>query len=80
MKNIVPEVFTDFILKTIKESPLTADESKEQRNRYLVNAFNKIDKKTIEGVQEVYKQDFVIFDYSFEPPSAKVSNEQHGEQ
>ena len=68
-ENVEPEFLIELILKTRKESPLTAEESKEQRHRYLVNAYNKIDKKTIEGIQDVYKQDFVIFDYSFDIPS-----------
>ena len=75
-ENIYPEFMTDLILKTIKENPLTTEESKEQRRRFLVSAYKNIDKKTIAGIQEVYKQDFVMFDYSFEPPSISNLNKQ----
>ena len=70
-KQIDPKFLTDLILKTIKDNLLTTEESKKQRHRFLVNAYNNIDKKTIEGIQEIYKQDFAMFNYSIEPPSER---------
>lgn len=60
---------TDIIVKTIKENPLTSAESKAQRQRALENAYAGVSRKTIEGLTNVYKQDFVLFNYSFDPPS-----------
>ena len=66
------EFLTDLVLNTIKENALTTEESKQQRHRYLVNAYKSIDKKTLEDIQNVFKQDFIVFDYSFEPPSNRA--------
>ena len=68
---VEPEFLTDLIIKTSKAYPLTQEESKEQWHRFLANAYKNIDKKTVEGIQKVYRQDFVIFDYSLEPPSIR---------
>ena len=66
---VEPGILSDLILETIKASPLNSEESKIQRHKFLANAYKNIDKKTIEGIQRIYKQDFVIFGYPFEPPS-----------
>ena len=58
----------DVILKTIKEHPLTSEESKQQRHRAIVNAYAKISKETIKEIKRIYKQDFILFDYSDDPP------------
>lgn len=58
----------DVILETIRKNPLTSEESKAQRQRALVDAYARIDKPLIENIKIVYKQDFILFDYSFEPP------------
>ena len=60
---------SDIILKTIKENPLTSAESRAQRQKALENAYADVSRKTIEGLTDVYKQDFVLFDYSLDPPS-----------
>ena len=62
---------TEVILRTIKESPLTPDESKSQRRRALEAAYEYISEKTIMHIQAIYKQDFELFDYPLDPPSAK---------
>ena len=64
-----PNFMTDLIQKTVHNNPLTLEESKQQRNRALVKAYKNVDSKTIERLIEVYKQDFRLFDYSFQPPS-----------
>ena len=58
----------DVILKTIKEHPLTSEESTQQRHRAIVNAYAKISKETIKEIKRIYKQDFILFDYSDVPP------------
>ena len=68
VEDIRPKFLTDLILKTINENPLTVEESKQQRRQYLVDAYNEIDKKIIEDIQRVYRQDFILFDYPLDPP------------
>ena len=62
---------SDVILKTIRDNPLTSEESKRQRRRALVTAFKSVGKRTIKYLQDIYKQDFILFDYTFDPPSEK---------
>ena len=62
---------SDVILRTIRDNPLTSDESKRQRRHALEMAYKRISERTIGYIQEIYKQDFVLFDYPLEPPSAK---------
>ena len=64
-----PEFLINLTLNTIRKNPLTSIESKIQRSRALETAFKTIGEETIKGIQEVYRQDFILFDYSFEPPS-----------
>ena len=65
---------SDVILKTIRDNPLTSEESKRQRRRALETAYKRISDKTIRYIQDIYKQDFAIFDYSLEPPLPKRRN------
>lgn len=60
---------TNIILQTIKENPLTSEQSKAQRRRALENAYRSVSENVIEGIKIVYKQDFILYDYSFDPPS-----------
>ena len=62
---------SDVILRTIRDNPLTSDESKRQRRHALETAYKHISERTIRYIQDIYKQDFVLFDYPLEPPSAK---------
>ena len=62
---------TDVILRTIRDNPLTSDESKRQRRHALETAYKHISERTVRYIQDIYKQDFVLFDYPLEPPSAK---------
>ena len=63
------DALTDVILKTIQKHPLTSTESKQQRKRALVDAFSSFSPDTIRGIQEVYYQDFVLYNYDMQPPS-----------
>ena len=62
---------SEVILRTIKENPLTPDESIRQRRRALETAYEIISEKTIMHIQDIYKQDFELFGYPLEPLSAK---------
>ena len=66
-----PEFLTKVILETIKKKPMSPNEAKLQRRRALVKAFDGLNKDILNQVKELYKQDFILFDYSFELPSIK---------
>ena len=66
-----PDFLTNVILETIKEHPMTPNEAKLQRLRALVDAFDGVNKDILDQVKMLYKQDFILFDYSFEPPTLK---------
>ena len=61
--------FNDIILKAIRQHPLTSEESKQQRKRAVVDAYSTFSQETIRGIQEVYYVDFMLYNYSFVPPS-----------
>ena len=63
-----PEYLTKVILETIKKHPMSHNEAKLQRRRALVKAFGGVGKDILDKVKELYKQDFILFDYSTEPP------------
>ena len=66
-----PEFLTKVILETIKKNPMSPNEANLQRRRALVKAFDGLNKDILNQVKELYKQDFILFDYSSEPPSIK---------
>ena len=63
------QFLSNLILETIRQQPMTSEESKVQRRRALVSAYEGVSDDIIDGLQDVYKQDFILFDYSFDPPS-----------
>ena len=65
---ITPENLTKLVFKAISDNPLTSEQSQRQRRRALVDAYKNVDGKTIRGLQEVFKGDFALFEYSTEPP------------
>ena len=69
VKAINPNFLTEVILETIKKHPMSQNESKLQRRGALVKAFDGVSKDILDQLKELYKQDFILFDYSFEPPS-----------
>ena len=64
-----PEYLTNIILDTIKKHPMSPNNAKIQRRQALVRAFDGLTKDILDKVKQLYKQDFILFDYSFEPPS-----------
>ena len=67
-----PDFLTKLILETIKKHPLSPDESKLQRRRALVKAFDGLSKDMLDQVKELYRQDFILFDYPFDPPDLPI--------
>ena len=61
--------FTQVALQTLLDFPLTSKQQKQQRHRYLYKAYQAIKSETIQGIQELYKQDFELFGYSILPPT-----------
>ena len=70
-KNVTvsPDFLTDLVLRTIRENPLTPGQSAKQRQRALVKAYANVDKDTLDALKEIYGLDFILFNYSTEPPS-----------
>ena len=64
-----PEWFTDLVLRTIRDNPLTGKQSNEQRHRALVKAYTNVDKLTLNALVDIYKLDFHLFGYTDEPPT-----------
>ena len=63
-----PDFLTNVILETIKKHPLSPNDAKLQRRRALVRAFDGLSKNILDKVKQLYRQDFILFDYSFKPP------------
>ena len=63
------KLLSNLILETIRQHPMTPEESKLQRRRALVSAYDGVSDHVIDGLKDVYKQDFILFDYSPDPPS-----------
>ena len=66
-----PNFLTKVILETIEKHPMSSNDSKIQRRRALVKAYDGLSEGILDKVQKLYKQDFILFDYSFERPSLK---------
>ena len=65
---VTPDILTKLVFKAMSENPLTSEQSRRQKRRALVNAYKDVDENIIKGLQEVYKRDFVFFNYSTQPP------------
>jgi hypothetical protein len=44
---------SDIALETIREHPLTSQQTKLQRHRYLYNAYSSIKLETVQGIQGI---------------------------
>ena len=64
-----PDFLTKVILVTVKKHPMSPDEATLQRRRALMKAFDGVSNDILDQVKKLYKQDFHLFDYSFDPPS-----------
>ena len=64
-----PKFLTDVILEIIRKNPMSPDDSELQRHRALVKAYDDLSQETLDKVKQLYRQDFILFDYSIEPPS-----------
>ena len=64
-----PDFLSKVIIETIEKHPMSPDETKLQRRRALVKAFDGLSKNILYKVKKLYKKDFILFDYSTEPPT-----------
>lgn len=65
----VKKMFKKVVRETLEEFPLTEEERKRQGHEALVTAYRDVSPDIITKIQQVYFNDFSIFDYSLEPPS-----------
>ena len=61
--------YSDVIMKTMQTYPLTSEDRKLQRRRFLVNAYAGLTKTLLEKIVTIYQQDFLLYDYSDSPPA-----------
>ena len=61
--------YSDVIMKTMQEYPLASEDSKLQRRQFLVNAYAGLSKTLLEKIVTIYQQDFLLYDYSDNPPA-----------
>ncbi|XP_069107956.1 carbohydrate sulfotransferase 11-like [Argopecten irradians] len=66
---------TSAILQEIRRKPLSQQEHKKQRLKYLSQAYRGIRWQTIVKIQHIYKLDILLFGYSMFPPSYPHSND-----
>lgn len=63
--NEVIAIFLEYMTKY----KMTSGERKLQRRRALVKAFSTVSEETITKIQELYKLDFMLFQYDTSPPT-----------
>lgn len=63
------DYFSAFVIKQAKMANLTKEQSKEQRERHLKDAYKCVSKETLREIQHLYRADFLMFGYSMEPPT-----------
>lgn len=63
--NEVIAIFLEYMTKY----KMTSGERKLQRRRALVKAFSTVSEETIIKIQELYKLDFMLFQYDTSPPT-----------
>ena len=64
-----PDFLMEVVLETIRKHPMAPEDAKLQRRRALVKAFDGLSKDILDQIKKLYKQDFILFDYSSEPPT-----------
>ena len=62
------DYFSEFVIKRAEESALTSETSKAQRDRYLTDAYASVSETTLEEIKRLYQADFIMFQYSMNPP------------
>ena len=60
--------FSDIMVHAANQSSLTKDESRRQRKKYLTSAYREISAGTLEGIKQIYRADFELFNYDTSPP------------
>ena len=64
---------TELILETTKRRPLTKKNSKMQRRQALVSAYRTVSEETISDIKYIYQEDFLLYGYDDNPPTADRS-------
>ncbi|XP_048734167.2 carbohydrate sulfotransferase 9-like [Ostrea edulis] len=61
--------FTNVFLHYVSKYKVSSEERTFQRRKALVDAFRTVKKTTIRKIQELYKLDFLLFEYDTSPPN-----------
>ena len=64
---------TELILETTKRCPLTKQSSKMQRQQALASAYMTVSQETISDIKYIYQEDFLLYGYDDNPPTADMS-------
>ena len=67
-KTLILELCVKLFMAEIGNNGPTLEESKAQRRRYLVEAYKDIPRDVLNEIQAIYRDDFLLFDYDFDPP------------
>ncbi|XP_052787862.1 carbohydrate sulfotransferase 10-like [Mya arenaria] len=72
-KNLTDPYFvvkvSEIILSEIHKHPMSKEDTHNQRNMALQAAYSDVSEETVVGIQQLYKEDFLLFGYSFVPPN-----------
>ncbi|XP_053375686.1 uncharacterized protein LOC123535013 [Mercenaria mercenaria] len=59
---------TEVVLDAISQKPMTSADRLEQRDYFLKQAYSELPSDVISDIQDIYYLDFILFDYSVNPP------------
>ena len=59
---------THLVATVRNKYPMTPERKKNQRRKYLIEAYKTIDRHIIIELQKIYRDDFVLYNYDREPP------------
>ena len=62
------EEFIRIVLDYVNRYPVSKSRSIQQRNKYLSKAYSRVSTTLMKQIQDVYSNDFLLFNYSIDPP------------
>ena len=68
-ENITLEISVKLFMEEIERNGPTLEESLAQRKKYLVDAYKDIPTDVLNKIKAIYRNDFLLFDYDFDPPT-----------
>ena len=68
-ENITLEISIKLFMEEIERNGPTLEESLAQRQKYLVDAYKDIPIDVLNKIKAIYRNDFLLFDYDFDPPT-----------